>query len=380
MSDTQRITGPRSIQVLMEGIDPKVEIPKIRKEIQTTKSVAKRDALIKRLKYLVGLAEQNTNLGDAVMLHNVPVAPPIIRPIIQKNGNSVEYADVNHLYRDHMLVNDALKDVKDILPDSELQTLRDSNYKGLKAVFGVGEAISPQSQGKQLKGYIKTIAGEGGPKSGFFHSKLLSKKQDFSGRATIYAEPNLGFNEVAVPKDMLWSMYKFHILRDLSKSGYSALDAEKAWKERSTPAVGSFNRVIENIPLIMNRAPTLMKSNVTAAYPIPVEGHTVGLNILHVPLFAGDYDGDALSFHTPMTPEAVEEAKQKLLPSHQIFDTRRGVYKSIIAPGHEAILGSVYLTEPDHTQPVRTFKTEKDVLEALKKGEVDLNSPIEISP
>ena len=41
--------------------------------------------------------------------------------------------------------------------------------------------------------------------------------------------------------------------------------------------------------------------------------------------YAGDYDGDALTIHVPMTPEAIEEAKKKLLPSEHIFDYRKGI-------------------------------------------------------
>jgi len=268
MSDHSIKVGGEAFRSLLNNIDPATEIPKLKKEIADTKSAAKRDVLIKKLKYIYGLAQQNQSLGDAVLLHNVPVAPPSVRPIVPVGGNAIEYADVNHLYRDHMLVNDSVKDLKEDLGPEELIPFRKANYDALKAVIGLGTAVSPQSQGKNLKGYIKTIAGEGGPKSGFFHSKLLSKKQDFSGRATIYAEPNLDFNQVAVPRNMLWSMYKFHILRELAKSGYDRLSAEKAWKERSTPAVTAFNRSIENVPIIMNRAPTLMKSNVTAAFPV----------------------------------------------------------------------------------------------------------------
>jgi len=104
------------------------------------------------------------------------------------------------------------------------------------------------------------------------------------------------------------------------------------------------------------------------------------MNILHLPLFAADFDGDSLSFHLPMTPEAVEEAKKKLLPSTQMFDSRRGLYKSLVAPGHEAVIGSVHLTEPDMTQSVVSFKSEAEALEALKKGEVQANTPITIEP
>jgi DNA-directed RNA polymerase beta' subunit len=119
-----------------------------------------------------------------------------------------------------------------------------------------------------------------------------------------------------------------------------------------------------------------MRTNITAMYPVPVPGKTVGLNPLHLPMFAGDYDGDALSMFLPMTPEAVEEAKKKLTPSAHIYDYRKAGMNSMVAPGHEAIIGSMHLTEPDMTQDIVEFDNEQQVLEALKKGTINENTPI----
>ena len=89
---------------------------------------------------------------------------------------------------------------------------------------------------------------------------------------------------------MLWTMYKFHILRDLARQGYDlhACGSTKAWETRNAAATASFNRVIAKVPVLINRAPTLMKSNVTAVYPVPIKGSTLGLNPALLPLFAGD--------------------------------------------------------------------------------------------
>lgn len=372
------LVGGQAFKAMLAHINPDAKIPALTAEVKAVKSVSKRDDLVKRIKFLNGLKNTGMNAKEAYILHYLPVVPPQIRPATVMGGNRIEFADVNQLYKDHMTVNNALKDTIDYLPPEELVKEREDAYNGVKAIMGLGEAISPNSRGRGVKGLLRQVAGTGGPKTGLFHNKILSKKQDFSGRATIYAEPNLGFNEAAVPTDMLWTMYKFHILRDLAKQGYDYVSSEKAWTERTPAATNSFNKVIKNVPVIINRAPTLMKSNITAVYPVPVSGSTLGLNPIHLPLFAGDYDGDALTIHTPMTPEAVEEAKKKLLPQHQIHDYRRGLKQSMVAPGHEAILGSMHMTEPDMTQQVRKFKTEQECLDALKRGEIKENTPVEI--
>lgn len=340
-------------------------------------SVSRRDKEIKKAKFLQGLkATGFEKPSDAYLLRNMPVVPPIMRPVIDQGGNNLNFADVNQLYVDHMVLNDNLKEIVDYMPPEELAAHRRDLYKGAAAVIGLGEPIGPK---KTLKGFIHQIAGEGGPKTGVFHDKLLSKKQDFSGRATIYAAPDVGFNEAKFPVDQLWQMYKFHIIRDLVRGGYSHAQAKQSWEKRDRYASNSFNKVTKEIPIIINRAPTLMRTNIMAVYPVPVEGKTLGLNILHLPGFAADFDGDAMSLHLPMTPEAVHEAREKLLPMHHLNDARRGHGVPMFAPGHEAILGSVHLTEADSTKKVMDFKTEAEALQAMHEGKIASNQPIRIT-
>lgn len=369
-------TGGKAFQEMLSHVKVEEQLTALAKEIKETKSVAKRDALVKKVKYLSGLEKLGISPVEAYTLRSIPVAPPIVRPVVMMGGNRMEHADVSLLYRDHMLVNNSLKDIIGSFGNSLLTNERRDLYNGAKAVFGVGEAITGSSRGDGLKGYVKQISGETGPKGGFFHSRILSKKQDFSGRATIYAEPDLGFNEIAAPKELLWKMMEFHIIRDLVKNGRTYVEAKKSVENRDIPAQNSFNKVVKQVPIIVNRAPTLMKTNTTAHYAVPVEGKALGINPIHLPLYAGDFDGDAMSIHCPMTPEAVEEAKQKLLPEAHIYDARKGIGASMVAPGHEAIIGSMHITEPDVDQPTVTFATELDALQALKEGKIKENTPV----
>ena len=371
-------TGGNALFDMLSAVHIDTQLGELKKDIHTVKSAAKRDDMVKQIKYLSSLQKSGIRPEEAYVLHNMPVIPPITRPVLVKAGNRIENADVTQLYKDHILVNNKFEEIKDDLMDSELIAERSNLYDGAKAVMGVGDAITGSSRGAELKGFLKQVAGEGGPKMGLFQSKILSKKQDFSGRATIYAEPNLGFNEMAVPEDMIWTMYEFHIIRDLVKSGYSYVEAKKAVLEKTAAAKSSFAKLIKQIPIIANRAPTLMQSNVTAHFPVPIKGKTLGINPIHLPMYAGDFDGDALTVHVPITPEAVEEAKKKLLPEHHIYDFRKGLGASLVAPGHEAIIGSVHMTEPDETQKTREFKSEQEVLQALRTGEIEVNTPIRI--
>lgn len=370
------VVGGPAFEKLLSTLNVDHQFKNIREEIPTTKSPSKKDDLIKKLKYLEGLKKAELNPESAYILRNMPVAPPLTRPITIMGNNNVEYADVNYLYKEHMTVNKPFEDIKDFAEARHLIEERKNLYNGAKAIFGLGESINGGSRAKGKKGYIKQISGTSGPKQGMFHSKLLSKKLDFSGRGTIYAEPSIGFNEAAIPEDMLWTLYEYHIIRDLVKLGYDYVSAKKAVVARTPAAQAAFTRMIKHIPVILNRAPTLMATNITAHLPVPIKGKTIGMNPLHLPMYAGDYDGDALTVQVPMTPEAITEARTKLLPQHHIYDARKGLGNSMVAPGHEAVIGSVYMTEPDHDQKPVEFDTEEEVLKALKDGRIKENTPI----
>lgn len=376
--DNEVITGGPALKMMLADVKIDKQLTDLKKETLLTKSPSKRDTMVKQIKYLDALKRLGRRPENAYILRTLPVIPPLARPPIQMPGNRIEYADVNDLYKDHMLVNNPMKDIIDILGPEELIAERTGLYDGAKAILGVGDALTGASRGKNLRGFMKQIAGDTGPKTGFFQSKILSKKQDFSGRATIYAEPTIGFNEMAVPEEMVWTLYEYHIIRDLVRSGYTYPEAKKAVEDRTVAAKSSYAKLIKQIPLIANRAPTLMQSNITAHFPVPIKGKTLGVNPLHLPLYAGDYDGDAMTIHMPITPEAIEEAKKKLLPEHHIYDFRTGLGNSLIYPRHEAIIGSTHMTEPDTEQETREFASEEAVLAALKTGEIKTNTPIRL--
>lgn len=371
------LVGGHAFHAMLSEMDVEKSLAKAVDGALNAKSISRRDDEVKRAKYLRGLSATGfSNPAEAYILRHMPVIPPVMRPVIDQGGGNFNYADANQLYVDHMALNDPLKEQVEDLPPEYLTKERKALYDGAAAIMGLGEPIGVK---KTLKGYIKQIAGDGGPKTGVFHDKLLSRKQDFSGRATIYAAPDVGFNEAKFPVDQLWTLYKFHIIKELMRSGRNQAQALEAWGKRDHYAQVALNKCTKEIPLIINRAPTLMRTNIMAMLPIPVEGKTIGLNPLHLPGFAADYDGDAMTIHVPMTPEAIHEANEKLLPMHHLNDARRGFGVPMFAPGHEAILGSVHLTEPDMNKKVIDFKTENEALEAFKSGRISANQPIRIA-
>ncbi|HET8689084.1 MAG TPA: hypothetical protein VFM18_20935, partial [Methanosarcina sp.] len=356
-------TGGEAFRQLLGDINSTTHLQGYLNEYKETKSTTKKNKLVKKIKYLKGLSDIGVkDPSTAYTLKNIPILPPIMRPVLDKGGNRFDYSDINKLYKEMIIANEGVDKIKDFSLNKDMSKQRAELYGSVKAVVGMGEAVGPQSRKQGLKGVMVQLTGEEGPKGGMFHSKVLKKNQDMSGRATIYAAPDVGFNEAKFPKEMMWTMFKMHIIRELVRNGMTLPEAKQAYDKRTLAAQNMFSRLTKEIPIMLNRPPTLMKTNIMAMYGVPVEGKTIGLNILHLPGFAADFDGDALTTYLPMTQEAIQEAREKLLPSKHLSDARQGFGYSMFAPGHEAILGSVHLTKPDMEKKVIKFKTEQDAL------------------
>lgn len=297
--DEEYDVGGHAFRKMLSDIIPDDELAILKDKVHEVKSASKKDEIIKRMKYLKGMSKQGfDNPADATLLSYLPVIPPVMRPVSVTNGRA-SVADINNLYKDFHLVNDK-SGVRGLTEQGNpaflpaLQKAREDTYNAAKAIMAGGDPVNYTNKQLGLKGLLTQIGGGGaGPKHGLFQSKLLSKKQDISGRGTIYAAPDVGFNEAKFPREQLYTLYEPHIKRDLAQKGYNPADAKAAHATLFTDrkhgaALSSFNKMVESVPVILNRAPTLMKTNILALKAIPSDHKTIGVNILHLPGYAAD--------------------------------------------------------------------------------------------
>ena len=272
----------------------KIDLDKRRSELlDNTKRMkgVKLDDAVKQLKYLSALKAQGLKPADAYVLSKVPVTPPIIRPILPLRDGTLEVGDANLLYRDAFLANKQLADAKGVLPSNMLKDPRLHLYDAVSAVFGLGDPVSPTAQKRGAKGYLAYVTGTR-PGSGFFQSKLMRRQQDVSGRATIAPDPTLSMDEVGIPSDMLHQMYGKFVIGRLVKRGYSATDAQKMVDDKHPVAQQELLNESRERPVFINRAPSLTRHNIIAAYPKLLSGKTILLNPFAERGLNADYDGD----------------------------------------------------------------------------------------
>lgn len=374
---TLREEGGAGIQKRLKKIDLGKREKEVHAQLKNLRS-DKRDNAIKELKYIRALRKANLRPDEAYVVSKVPVPPPIYRPVVpSKSGGRLQISDPNYLLRDTMIANDLLSQAKK-LPGSVKADARKHLYDSMGALYGLKDSLSPQLANRGVKGYIARISGAGkSPKAGFFHSKLLKKRQDISARGTIAPDATLAMDEVGLPEEAGWSMYSPFVIQGLVRKGYRATEAKDMVEKKHPVAKNVLDNELKNRPVLINRAPSLYRYNVLAAYPRLVPGKTIRVHESLAPIQAGDFDGDAVSITTPVTNDAVEEAKNLTLPNMLLSDQRKFTLTKA-APQQEAIMGVYQATGAKPTGKARKFANRADALAAYHQGEIGLGTPVSI--
>lgn len=289
--ETLKDRGGDHIKKELARIDIDAKLKELEGKLPTLKASELNDA-VKQIKYLRALKAEGLRPENAYVLSKVPVVPPVFRPITpQKNDPSqLMVADANKLYGHLIGVNDA---VKEAVLDSDVPKHRAALYNAVGAVFGTHTVEDPKLQKEEVKGFLTQVSGQGSPKGGFFQRKLMKRQQDVSGRGTAVPDGNLHMDAVSLPEDMLWQMFDKLLVARLIRKGYSALHARELVDKRAPAAKQCLLEETKERPVLLNRAPTLHRFGIVAAYAQPTQGKTIRVSPFVEKGFNLDYDGDA---------------------------------------------------------------------------------------
>jgi DNA-directed RNA polymerase beta subunit len=368
-------TGGKALYAALKKIDVDDEIRKNKALAAGSRKVA-RDKAIKKLRVLYGIKKTGIS-PEKWIVSKVPVIPPVHRPISPAVSGPDVIADANYLYKNLVMSNNDIKDVKTLglgEDDPDLQAAKEHHYGSLKKLYGLSEPELAKGD-KPVKGFISQIVGTA-PKYGMFQNKLLKKRQDLTGRAVITPDPNLGLDEAGMPEDMAWKLFGPFVMKNLVALGYRPLDAEKMIEDRDPKAKQVLLREMKARPVLVNRNPSLHKFNIMALYPKLTQDKVLTLPPLIEGGFNADHDGDQMNVHVPISDDAVAEAKQKLLPSKNLFSSRRK--KAHWVPEQETVIGLYRATTPKQTKPVMTFNSVAEAKKAYHSGKISINDMIEV--
>jgi DNA-directed RNA polymerase subunit beta' len=193
---------------------------------------------------------------------------------------------------------------------------------------------------RPLKSLSDTLKG----KQGRFRQNLLGKRVDYSGRSVIVVGPELKLHQCGLPKKMALELFKPFIYNKLEEAGLvSTIKAAKEMVELEQGAVWDFlEEVIQDHPVLLNRAPTLHRLGIQAFQPVLVEGKAIKIHPLVCTAFNADFDGDQMAVHVPLSPESQAEAQVLMLSTQNILSPANG--QPIVVPTQDIVLGCYYLT------------------------------------
>lgn len=366
-------SGPGAIAHALQNMNVDKELEICRQQLKSGKKT-QRDVAVRRMGYLKASQATGVHPGQWV-LSKVPVLPPIFRPVSAMQGSGLPIvADANYLYKDLFEANQTLQKLRTRVDD--IGDERVAVYQAFKALTGLGDPINAKTAEKQVQGILAKIFGRS-PKYGVVQRSLLSSPTDLVGRATVIPDSNLTMDEVGLPETKAWELYQPFIVRRLVRRGLPQTQAAQMIKERKPLARQMMLEEMQQRPVIINRAPVLHRYGVMAFWPKLTSGDALRTNPMINAGFGLDHDGDAMNYHVPFSPAAVEDALEKMLPSRNLLSA--GHFKVHQTPGKEFLAGlySASTGRAEH-KPPRTFVTRQDAIRAYQRGDIDADHPVEI--
>ncbi|OPA71637.1 DNA-directed RNA polymerase subunit beta' [Campylobacter pinnipediorum subsp. caledonicus] len=314
----------------------------LKADMETTNSEAKKKSIVKRLKVVESFLNSG-NRPEWMMITNLPVLPPDLRPLVSLDGGKFAVSDVNDLYRRVINRNSRLKRLMELdAPEIIIRNEKRMLQEAVDALFDNGRRANAVkgANKRPLKSLSEIIKG----KQGRFRQNLLGKRVDFSGRSVIVVGPKLRMDQCGLPKKMALELFKPHLLARLEEKGYATTvkQAKKMIEDKTNEVWECLEEVVKDHPVMLNRAPTLHKLSIQAFHPVLVEGKAIQLHPLVCAAFNADFDGDQMAVHVPLSQEAISECKILMLSSMNILLPASG--KAITVPSQDMVLGIYYLS------------------------------------
>ena len=369
--------GAESIKELLENIDLEKEYTELTEGLKGATG-QKRARIVKRLEVVEAFRESG-NKPEWMIMTNIPVIPPDLRPMVQLDGGRFATSDLNDLYRRIINRNNRLRRLLELgAPDIIVRNEKRMLQEAVDALIDNGRRGRPVTGpgNRALKSLSDMLKG----KSGRFRQNLLGKRVDYSGRSVIVVGPELKIYQCGLPKEMAIELFKPFVMKELVQNG-TAHNIKNAKKmvERLQPAVWDvLEEVIKEHPVMLNRAPTLHRLGIQAFEPILVEGKAIKLHPLVCTAFNADFDGDQMAVHLPLSVEAQAECRFLLLSPNNLLKPSDG--GPVAVPSQDMVLGIYYLTQerPGAKGEGMIFKSFNEALLAYENAAVTLHSRVKV--
>ncbi|BBD17325.1 DNA-directed RNA polymerase subunit beta' [Melissococcus plutonius] len=367
--------GAEAIKQLLDNVDVEGEVAELKEELKTAQG-QKRTRAIRRLDILEAFRSSGNQLSWMIM-DVIPVIPPDLRPMVQLEGGRFATSDLNDLYRRVINRNNRLKRLLDLnAPNIIVQNEKRMLQEAVDALIDNGRRGRPVTGpgNRPLKSLSHMLKG----KQGRFRQNLLGKRVDYSGRSVIVVGPFLKMYQCGLPKEMALELFKPFVMRELVQREIATniKNAKRKIERQEDEVWDILEEVIQEHPVLLNRAPTLHRLGIQAFEPVLVEGRAIRLHPLACEAYNADFDGDQMAVHVPLNEEAQAEARMLMLAAQNILNPKDG--KPVVTPSQDMVLGNYYLTmeEKDREGEGMIFRDMNEAVLAWQNGYVHLHSRI----
>ncbi len=370
--------GAEAIEDMLKRVDLDKLSYELRDRANQDTSQQRKSEALKRLQVVESFrASRGRNKPEWMIMHNIPVTPPELRPLVPLDGGRFATSDLNDLYRRVIIRNNRLKRLIEIkAPEVILRNEKRMLQEAVDSLFDnsrKSSAVKSESN-RPLKSISDSLKG----KQGRFRQNLLGKRVDYSARSVIVVGPELKMGECGLPKLMAAELYKPFIIRKLIERGIvKTVKSAKKIVDRREPVIWDIlEYVMKGHPVLLNRAPTLHRLGIQAFQPKMIEGKAIQLHPLACTAFNADFDGDQMAVHLPLSNEAILEAQLLMLQSHNILSPASG--EPITVPSQDMVLGLYYISKvrPGAKGEGLIFYGPEEAIIAYNEGRVDVHAPI----
>jgi DNA-directed RNA polymerase subunit beta' len=368
-------TGAESIRRILEDMDLDKFIASLEEERK--KSTGQRYKKLLRRIRLASSLQKALIKPEWMVITQLPVIPPDLRPMVQLDGGRFAASDLNDLYRRVINRNNRLKRLMAIgapevicrnekrMLQEAVDTLFNNAARAGRAVFTAGDKRKLRSLSDMLKG-----------KQGRFRQNLLGKRVDYSGRSVIVVGPQLRLHECGIPKEMALKLFKPFVIGELirQEQAHNVKGAERLIDDAKREVWDILENETKKRLVLLNRAPTLHRLGIQAFQPVLIEGKAIQIHPLVCAAFNADFDGDQMAVHLPLSEQAQSEANKLMLATKNLLKPSAG--EPIITPSQDMVLGVYYLTQGYEGKKGEgiAFADTSEAINAYRQGFVDLQA------
>lgn len=293
------------------------------------------------------------NLTEAVFIHDLLVLPIPNRPPTLSDG-MWRPDGITRLYATVLQKNTQLEMKKGVAHGTLLEEYHNELQSSVDILFSVTNTTKDIKSKVYMEGGIRQRL-DG--KYGRLRQNLMGKRVEFSARSVLSGDPNLGLNEVGVPRTIAenltipvrvtqhnaHTMHRMHI-KYLHKQDGKKIDTSfiKDYKLEIGDVVE--RSLMNGDIVVVNRQPSLHRGSMLACYVRVFDCSTFRLNYSSMITLNADCDGDELNMHVPQDLASRAELEELMLASVNIVSSQSSA--PLVGCSQDSLLGC-YLASHD---------------------------------